>query len=72
MKIKLTPKELRILKLTANGYFTKEIANEVSISYFTARNYKRSIFRKLDALNSPHAVAIGFSEGLIKKEDIIK
>jgi DNA-binding NarL/FixJ family response regulator len=43
----LTPSELRILHLIAEGLSSKEIGNELSIHYRTVENHRTNICRKL-------------------------
>jgi len=68
----LCRRELQVLTLLANGYEAKEIARELSISFYTIKNYKRLILLKLQALNTSHAIAIAFKKNILSKENILE
>ena len=53
----LTPRELQIVKLVAEGAPSKQIANVLNISEHTVRKHREHINRKLD-LSSPAALAV--------------
>jgi DNA-binding NarL/FixJ family response regulator len=44
----LTPTELRIMRLIAQGKTSKDIGNELSVHYRTVENHRTSICRKLE------------------------
>jgi DNA-binding CsgD family transcriptional regulator len=44
----LTPTELRIMRLIAQGKTSKEIGSELSIHYRTVENHRTSMCRKLE------------------------
>jgi DNA-binding NarL/FixJ family response regulator len=54
----LSPKEVRVLTLTALGYSDKEIGVKLNIAYGTVRNHIDKIVLKLHAQNRTHAVMI--------------
>ena len=54
----LSPKELKVLTLTALGYSDKEIAAELKIKYCTVRNHIDKAVLKLNARNRTHAAII--------------
>lgn len=43
----LTRQEIKVLKLASQQFTNKEIANELSISEFTAKKHRENICRKL-------------------------
>lgn len=53
----LSPRELDVLHLMAEGVATREIARRLGISYATVRSHVRSISQKLGARSMVHAVA---------------
>jgi DNA-binding NarL/FixJ family response regulator len=61
----LSPRELEILNLLADGLANKEIAWRLKISEHTVKFHLTSIFNKLDASTRAEAVAIGARRGLI-------
>jgi DNA-binding CsgD family transcriptional regulator len=61
----LTPRELSVIALLADGYANKEIAARLSISIHTAKFHVESILRKLSASNRAEAVREGIRQGMI-------
>ena len=53
----LTPQEIRLLKLLAQGYSYRDSANELNISVNTVRDYIRSIYEKLHVHSKSEAVS---------------
>jgi len=52
----LTPQEVRLLKLLADGYSYDGCAGQLDISVNTVRNYIRSVYEKLDVHSKAEAV----------------
>jgi DNA-binding NarL/FixJ family response regulator len=61
----LTPRELQVLRLLADGHANKRIGYDLGISEHTAKFHVGRILDKLDAATRAEAVAIGLREGLI-------
>ena len=61
----LTPSEVRVLSLIAEGRANKEIAKRLSISEATVKGQVRNILSKLGATDRTHAVMIGLKRGII-------
>ena len=61
----LTPAEVRVLKLIAQGNANKEIARELDVSEETVKGQVRNILSKLGAKDRTHAAMIGFKRGII-------
>ncbi len=61
----LTPRELEVLGLLAQGKSNKQIAAELVITERTTKFHVSSIFSKLDAANRTEAVKIGVQRGLV-------
>jgi len=61
----LTPREVEVLGLLAEGMANKEIAARLSFSTHTAKFHVESLLRKLDAANRAEAVREGIRRGLI-------
>ena len=62
----LTPAEIRVLRLIAQGNANKEIARELSLSEETVKGQVRNILSKLGAKDRTHAAMIGFKRGIIQ------
>lgn len=61
----LTPRELEVLKLLADGLTNPEIANSLSISKTTARAHVSHILGKLRVSNRSEAVALALRQKLV-------
>ncbi|MFS0863207.1 response regulator transcription factor [Fredinandcohnia sp. 179-A 10B2 NHS] len=62
----LSPREIDVLQLMANGLSISEAAEELQLSSYTVRDYVSAIIRKLNAKNRTHAAVIGAAKGLIR------
>jgi len=62
----LTPAEVRVLRLIAEGNANKEIAAQLSVSEETVKGQVRNILSKLDANDRTHAAMIGLKRGIIE------
>ena len=61
----LTPREIEVLRMIAEGLGNKEIASKLRISDHTVKFHISSIFAKLGASSRTEAVTIGIRGGLI-------
>jgi DNA-binding NarL/FixJ family response regulator len=52
----LTPRQLQLLRLVANGLTNKEIAANLNLSQFTVKNHIRRVMRQVEAANRHDAV----------------
>ncbi|MFN3995181.1 MAG: response regulator transcription factor [bacterium] len=64
----LTFQEIKILKLIALGYTTKEIAEILYLSSRTVEVHRRNIFKKLNITKRHQLVKIFIESGLILSE----
>ena len=62
----LTPLEVDVLRLIAEGKANKEIAGRLSLNEDAVKRQVRSILSKLDAGDRTHAVTIGLRRGIIE------
>jgi len=62
----LTPAEIRVLRLIAEGNANKEIAAQLSVSEDTVKGQVRNILSKLGANDRTHAAMIGVKRGIIE------
>ena len=54
----LTPRQLQLLRLVAQGMTNKEIAASLNLSQFTVKNHLRRVMRQVDASSRSDAVAL--------------
>lgn len=64
-KSSLSPREMEVLKMLADGMSNKEIAYVLGISEQTVKNHVASIFRKLDVRDRTQAVIYALKHGLV-------
>jgi DNA-binding NarL/FixJ family response regulator len=62
----LSPREVQILVLVAQGLSNREIGRAVFISEHTAANHVRSILRKTRSANRTEATAYAYRQGLVQ------
>jgi DNA-binding NarL/FixJ family response regulator len=62
----LTPAEVRVLRLIADGSANKEIAAQLSTSEDSVKGQVRNILSKLGAKDRTHAAMIGVRRGIIQ------
>jgi DNA-binding NarL/FixJ family response regulator len=60
----LTPRELQVLRLIAEGLSNKQIAQKLNLSLYTAKNHVHNIIEKLHANNRLEAARYAFDNGL--------
>jgi DNA-binding NarL/FixJ family response regulator len=61
----LTPAEIAVLRLIADGNANKQIADQLRITEDTVKGRVKSILAKLDANDRTHAAIIGLKRGII-------
>lgn len=61
----ITPRELEILELIANGLSNREIAEKLFVSENTVKTHSSRLFEKLNARRRTQAVQLGKQYGLI-------
>jgi DNA-binding NarL/FixJ family response regulator len=61
----LTPREIDVLRLIANGNANKEIAGQLSLNEETVKGHVKNIFAKLGVHDRTHAVTTGLKRGII-------
>ncbi len=61
----LTPKEMEVLRLMAEGCLNKQIADKLDVTEQTVKNHITSILRKLNANARTQAVVIAIKKGLV-------
>ena len=66
MTDRLTPRELEVLYLIANGYSNLEVARTLYLSPHTIKVMVTGILRKLGVKNRTHAVFVASHKGLLR------
>jgi DNA-binding CsgD family transcriptional regulator len=66
MNAGLTPRELRVLQLIAEGLTERSVAKQLDITIATAHFHALNLLKKLDARNRASAVATAFRRGIIE------
>ena len=61
----LTPREIDVLRLIAEGNSNKEIAGKLSLTEETVKGHVKNILAKLGVNDRTHAVTIGLKRGII-------
>jgi len=62
----LSPRELEVLRLLAQGRPNKLIGSELAISEVTVKSHLQSLFRKLNVLSRTEAIAVATRKGLLR------
>jgi DNA-binding CsgD family transcriptional regulator len=62
--LKLTDREMEIIRLLAAGQLSKQIAGNLGISPHTVENHKQNIFKKTDTRSASELVAFAIRSGI--------
>lgn len=68
----LNQQERTILRLFAEGYNNKEIANELCISQYTVREARANLMKKLSARNISSGVRSALEKGVITLYEVLE
>ena len=60
----VTPREIEIVKMLAEGLNSKEISYQLSISEHTVHTHRRNIVKKLGVRNVAHLVSYAWQNGM--------
>ena len=66
----LTPAEVTVLRLIADGNANKQIADQLGVTEDTVKGRVKTILSKLDANDRTHAVIIGLKKGIIDRSGV--
>jgi DNA-binding NarL/FixJ family response regulator len=64
---RLTRREREILKLIAEGYKNKEVADHLCISLKTVEKHRANLMKKLDLHNAAELTAFAMEKGLVDR-----
>ena len=62
----LSPRELQVLKLIAEGHTTREVAEQLNLTVKTAESYRTALMSKLDIHETASLVRYAVRRGLIR------
>jgi DNA-binding NarL/FixJ family response regulator len=62
-KKSLTPRQLQLIQLVANGLTNKEIASSLNLSEFTVKNHIRRVMQRVEAVSRHDAVDLARATG---------
>jgi two-component system, NarL family, nitrate/nitrite response regulator NarL len=62
---KLTPRETEVLTYLSKGFTIKEIANLMTIKWFTVNDHIKSIYKKLNVSSRAEAAVFASKQGLV-------
>jgi DNA-binding NarL/FixJ family response regulator len=62
----LTPRELEVLRMIAQGCSTKELAGQLGIAFKTAACHRHRLMQKLEVHTASSLVRIAISAGLVE------
>lgn len=68
--VKLTIRELEVIRLVARGMSNKQIAEELNLGTRTVKSHLMDIFHKLNVFSRTEAVIIALRIGLLKIDDL--
>ncbi|MBM83279.1 MAG: DNA-binding response regulator [Planctomycetaceae bacterium] len=60
----LTRRELEVMELVVEGMSSKEIANELDVSFKTVEAHRAKIMKKMEARSVPHLIRMNLAAGL--------
>ncbi len=63
--VKLSQRELEVIKLVAKGYTTKEIAGALYLSNHTIATHRKNIFKKIGINNATELVRYAMRNGIV-------
>ena len=64
----LSNRERQVLALLASGYRAIDVADELGVTYQTAKNHITHVYDKLGVQSRVSAVLVGIDAGLIRRE----
>ena len=62
----VTEREQEVLNLLFKGYTTKEIADQLFLSFHTVESHRKNLIQKFDAKNSIHLIYLCLQRGFLK------
>lgn len=69
-ELKLSPREIQVLRLAGAGYTSRQIARILQLSPRTVDSHKHHAFGKLTAFSLPHALVLAHQLGFLNVGEI--
>ena len=67
---RLTPRQLQVLHLAANGRSNKQIGTQLGTKEDTVKSQMKAILQRLHVDDRTHAVSVGIALGLVSPDSI--
>ena len=64
----LSPRELQVVRLVAQGKTSKEVAVDLNLREQTIRSYRKTLMKKLEINNTSSLTRLAYAAGLIDFE----
>ena len=64
----LTPRQIEVLHLVAEGKTNLQIARELHLARPTAEAHVLRLLKRIGAVSRAHAVALGYQRGILRVE----
>jgi len=66
--VSLSEREVEIIKLIAESYTTKDIADKLYLSFHTIGTHRKNIFKKLNIRSSSELILYAIKKGIVKPQ----
>jgi len=66
---RLSPRELQVLRLVAEGNTSKDIANMLGLELMTVRTYRKTLMKKIGVINVAGLTQVAMAAGLTSRRD---
>ena len=70
-KDQVSKREFEVLELLSNGFSSPQIAGRLFISINTVKDHRKSLLRKLEAVNVAHLVRTAFESGIFQPRYVL-
>ena len=61
----LSPRQVQVLQLVAQGYTSREIAEEIELSVHTVRVHRAQLMQRLNVHNVAELISLAYKAGLL-------
>lgn len=71
LELKISEREVEIIKLIAEGFINKEIADRLFLSTHTVNTHRKNIMQKLNINNTAGIVLFAVKEGIVSTDEFL-